>query len=96
MPKECRYRYVSPEIIGVSGRKFDVLRCGINDKRGMVDIEKVCANCKVDELVLDCDYMVPRTAFAIGGYVRPYINCTLYNAMLDESKTLCKDCKYKS
>jgi len=91
--KECPYRYVSPEVMGQ--RKMDVLRCRINDRQGMVDIEKVCANCKVNELELNCKHMTPRTRFATGGYVTPYIVCTKYNAMVDDNKTLCKDCKYK-
>lgn len=91
---ECPYRYVSPELIG--SRKVDVLRCGINEKHGMVDIEKVCANCRVKELELDCRYMVPRTRFYLGGKVEAYIRCTLYNTILNDKKTLCKDCKYKT
>jgi hypothetical protein len=91
--KECPYRYVSPELIGQ--RKMDILRCGINDRHGMVDIDKVCANCKVDKLELDCKHMAPRTRFYLGGGVIPYIVCTLNNATLDDNKTLCTDCKYK-
>ncbi len=98
--RDCRYRHLSVQTTFLLEEIAD-LNCALSRAKGQPIFYINCDNCDIDKVMLDCGHMAPVVQIMYGerwpdGYgAKTLTKCNQFNQFLDESKSLCKECKAK-